>query len=321
MSKVSVIIPSRGERFLVPTVRDVLAKATGEIEVIVVLDGGPWPHAHPDNPLPLPDDPRLRVLRNPIPLGMRPAINDAARVATGDFLMKLDGHCAVEEGFDEILTADCDVDWVVVPRRDRLDAERWALQVTGKPPIDAHFLSYPFERPGDASCGLHGTVWPQRAAARRDVLIDDEMSSQGSCWLMPRAYFWRQIGPLDLARYGSFIQEFQEIGLKCWLSGGRVKCNKLTTYLHLHKGRTYGRGYSMAGLHHEAGRDFCTDFWMHDRWPSPPRVHPLRWLVERFWPVPTWPADLDAAFRPRVKRGSVATPDQHLQSAAVWELA
>ena len=42
MSKVSVVIPSRGEQFLAPTVKDVLAKAAGNIEVIAVLDGY-WP--------------------------------------------------------------------------------------------------------------------------------------------------------------------------------------------------------------------------------------------------------------------------------------
>jgi hypothetical protein len=42
MSRVSVIIPSRNERFLAPTVADVLSKAAGEIEVITTLDGY-WP--------------------------------------------------------------------------------------------------------------------------------------------------------------------------------------------------------------------------------------------------------------------------------------
>lgn len=309
MAKVSIIIPSRNERFLVPTVADVLRQARGDVEVVVVLDGY-WPDP------PVPSDPRVKLLHRGTAQGMRPGINAAAAMATGDYLMKCDAHCSFSEGFDVALAAQCEGDWVVVPRRDRLDPEAWTLQASGKPPIDAHYLSYPYERPGDWSCGLHGTVWTQRAAARQAVLLDEEMSSQGSCWFMTRGQ-WGRIGPLDSVNYGNFIQEFQEVGLKTWLGGGAVMVNKAVTYLHLHKGRTYGRGYSMAGFNHEAGRDFCTDYWMHDRWAG--RVRGLRWLIERFAPVPTWPADLDEAFRPRVKR-VVETHGKHLATAAVWEV-
>lgn len=289
MAKVSIIIPSRSERFLVPTVQDILRNARGDIEVLVVLDGY-WEPG-------LPADKRVIAMHRGRAEGMRPAINWAADAAKGEFLMKLDAHCSVSEGFDVELQKNIDKDWVVVPRRDRLDPIAWGVQPTGKPPIDAHFLSWPYERPNDPACGLHGTVWPQRSRERLHIPIDDEMSSQGSCWFMYREHFLKRIGPLDIASYGNFIQEFQEIGLKTWLGtlGGRVVVNKLVQYLHLHKGRTYGRGYSMAGFNHEAGRDFCTDYWMNDRWSA--RVRDLRWLIEKFSPVPTWPTDLDRAFR------------------------
>lgn len=290
VAKVSVIIPSRSEQFLVKTVADVLEKAAGDIEVIPVLDG----YWETD----LPDDPRVVQLHHGEALGMRPSINHGARVATGEYLLKLDGHCMVAPGFDEVLKADYhERNWVLVPRRYALEPETWTIDETaghkGKYPIDAHYLSYPYERPDDPTCGMHGTPWDARSAARKDVLIDDEMSSQGSCWFMHREH-WARLGELDIARYGNFIQEFQEIGNKTWLGGGAVKVTKNTWYAHLHKGSRYGRGYSMTGFNHEAGRDFCIDYWMNDRWPA--RVRPLRWLVDQFSPVPGWPADLDKAF-------------------------
>ena len=284
--KVSVIIPSRNEQFLTPTVRDVLTKARGEIECIVVLDGY-WDHA-------LPADPRLKILHRGTAQGMRPAINAATRIATGEFFMKLDAHVALDEGYDEVLKADCPDATIVVPRRDRLDPVNWCRQESGKPPIDAHYLSYPFERLNDSSCGLHGTVWNDRAKARRDVLIDEEMSSQGSCWFMRRSH-WNRLGDMEIARYGNFINEMQELGLKTWLGGGQVLVNKKTTYLHLHKGKTYGRGYTLNGSNHTAGAAFAIRYWMLDQWAE--RVHDLRWLIEKFAPVPSWPADLDVAFR------------------------
>lgn len=291
MPKTSIIIPSRNEQFLAPTVRTLLANAHGDIEVIVVLDGYWPPPARA-----LPEDKRLRILHRGSAAGMRPAINWAAEAATGEFLMKMDAHCSITEGYDLELQKEIDRDWVVIPRRDRLDAEKWCKQETGKIPIDAHYLSYPYERPMDPACGLHGTVWNARSQARSHILFDDEMSSQGSCWFMHREHFMKRLYPLDVKNYGNFIQEFQEVGLKTQLGteGGAVKVNKRVTYLHLHKGRTYGRGYSLAGSNHEAGARFATDFWMNDRWDK--RVRNLRWLIEKFWPVPSWPKDLDAAF-------------------------
>lgn len=299
---VSVIVPSRSERFLVPTVADLLANAEGDIEVIVVLDGY-WPDP------PLPEDRRIRVLHFGDAKGMRPAINAAATIARGEYLLKCDAHTMWAPGYDVALKADYhESNWIVVPRRYALDPDAWAIAADAgggrKYPIDYHYLSNPYERPGDPACGLHGTPWNARKIERADILIDDEMSSQGSGWFMSRQH-WAWLGDLDIEHYGNFIHEFQELGLKTWLGGGAVKVNKKTWYAHLFKGRKYGRGYSMAGFNHEAGRDYCTDFWMHDRWPQ--RVHDLRWLIEKFAPVPTWPADLDRAFsRPASMVGAVS---------------
>jgi glycosyltransferase involved in cell wall biosynthesis len=289
MAKVSILIPSRKEQFLVPTVNDVLRNARGEIEVIVVLDGY-WEHG-------LPNDPRLKILHEGTPLGMRPAINHAAAMATGEYLLKCDGHVSFAEGFDEVLKAEYqEQNWILVPRRYPLDPETWAHEVRAdhKYPIDAHYLSEPFERHGDSTPGLHGTEWRARRDARAHVLLDEEMTSQGSCWFMSRKH-WGFLAPLDIAAYGSFWHEFQEIGLKTWLSGGQVMVTKRTSYAHLYKGKRYGRGYSTRDMGHEAGTAFCTRFWMTDQ-PFSGRTRTMRWLLERFWPVPTW-TDLEATFK------------------------
>ena len=151
---------------------------------------------------------------------MRPGINAAAGCARGKFLMKIDGHCSVAEGYDEALAKDCEDDWLVVPRRYSLDAETWTIK-TDRPVVDAHYLSWPFERPEDRACGLHGNVWSQRGKDRAHLALDDEMSSQGSCWFTSRKHWDRLLGPMEVHNYGTFAQEFQELGMKTWLSGGR----------------------------------------------------------------------------------------------------
>jgi len=285
MPKVSVIIPSRNEQFLPATVQDVLSKARGDIEVIAILDGY-WPEPA------LPENPRLKLVHFDEARGMRPGINAGAAIATGDYLLKLDAHCMVAEGFDVTLTETVEDDWVVVPRRYSLDPHNWAIQNTGKSPVDAHFLSYPFQldKPGH---GLHGTVWRDRARGRQDILLDDEMSSQGSCWFSSKKHWERVLGPMNNRGYGNFVQEFQEIGMKTWLSGGRVVCNKSTWYAHLHKGKEFGRGYFISKREMSDGAKYCVDFWMNNRWDSPLRVHDMKWFIEKFWPVPGWPTNAD----------------------------
>lgn len=279
MAKVSVLIPSRCEQFLPQTVADVLAKARGEIEVVVTLEGY-WPDP------PLPDDPRLRLVHFGVPHGMRAAINAAADVATGDYFCKLDAHCLVGEGFDEILKRDyAEENWVMVPRRFSLDPIAWCVK-KDRACIDYHYLSYFFADPNNF--GLHGRAWDQRKAERRAFPIDDEMSSQGSCWFMSRRH-WNWLGGLSTDGYGDFIQEFQEVGCKTWLGGGAVKVNKNTFYAHLHKGSTFGRGYKVSKSSWDRGLKYSADLWVNNRWPG--RIHDFSWLVERFWPVPTWPED------------------------------
>jgi len=286
--KTSIIIPARNEQFLVPTVADVLSKARGDIEVIAVLDGY-WP-----NPMPA-DHPNLRLLHVAPARGMRPGITAAARMATGDFIMKLDGHCMVAEGFDEQLKADyLEDDWILTPRRYPLDAENWTIE-EGNPkyPIDYEYLSYPFERLDDPTCGLHGTFWTARRDARKDIMLDEDMSSQGSCWFMSRSN-WERITPLRVDLFGNFYGESQEIGLQTQMRGGAMMRTKNTWYAHLRKGKKYGRGYALGAEGHRRGAYAMLRMCMLNEWPGQTKT--LQSLVERFMPVPGWPADLDKCF-------------------------
>lgn len=276
----SCIIPNRNEQFAVKTVKDILQKAS-DVEVILVCDAC-WPTE------PLPEDKRLIVLHSGAVLGMRKAINSAVAISKGDYLMKSDGHCLFAEGFDEVLKADCDDNWVVIPRRYSLDAENWQIQKR-RPIRDYHYLCYPDPNKKHDG-GMHGVEWPERTEARKDILIDDTLSFQGSCWFMKRSWFTEFLGGLaEDPIYGKsgWAQEPTEIGNKTWLGGGRVMVNKKTWYAHLHKGRAYGRGYDLDDKGVIEGHNYCAKYWMENRWKE--RVHDLEWLIERFSPIPTWP--------------------------------
>lgn len=276
--EISIIIPSRNEIFLNKTIEDILNKAQGLIEVIVVLDGY-WPKPK------LIADPRVVLIHRGKPKGMRAGINAGVAIAKGKYIMKCDAHCMFMEGFDTELASYCDKNWVVVPRRKRLDAKNWKILNVGKPDVDYEYLSFPNES-GNWKDGLHGKIWNERAQERKNIFIDDNMSAQGSCWFMHKNYF-HELELEDEENYGTFSNEFQEIGLKCWLSGGRVVTNKKVWYAHLHK--TEGRGYSLDRNQLKKGKAYTNRWFRNTAWHK--QTLPFAWLIERFSPVPRWPKD------------------------------
>jgi CRISPR system Cascade subunit CasB len=106
----SVIIPSYKDPLLHKTIESLLNNATGDVEIIPILDGY-WPDK------PIINDPRVRYLHLGQNRGMRRAINAGIAVSTGEFLMRTDEHCAFGKGYDVILTKDCEPNWIVTPRR------------------------------------------------------------------------------------------------------------------------------------------------------------------------------------------------------------
>ncbi len=278
--KVSIIIPSRNEVFLKKTIESVLSGATGDIEIFPVLDGYDIPKEE------VVDDPRVKYIRIPGARNAqkRHAINMAAILADGKYIMSLDAHCMVAKGFDEVLKADCKENWVVVPRRKRLDADNWCIQKVSKPDIDYLFYPLPF-----AKEKVRHVLWTRRAIERKDILIDENIIIQGSCWFMHKTHFVRN-GFMQVEGYTGWGQnEAEEICFKTWLGGGKVMRNKKTWYAHLHKGNKYGRGYQFSWRNAHKGTAFSTDYWFNNRWKE--RKHDFSWLIERFMPMSTWPED------------------------------
>src|SRR3990167_6732652 len=116
---VSVIVPSRNEKYLYKTIQDLMAKAKGSIQIIAVLDGY-WPNIEE-----IINGPKVIYLHFSKTRGMRNAINSAVAIAQGDYILKCDAHCMFDEGYDVKLQADCEDNWIVIPRRYALDPEKW----------------------------------------------------------------------------------------------------------------------------------------------------------------------------------------------------
>lgn len=292
MTKVTVCIPARNEIYLNNTIEEVFTKAAGEVECIVGMDGT-WEY-----PLP-PDRDGLTVIHYGKRRGHRALMNAAACIGTGDYWMKLDAHCMLGEGYDEFLKAECDVDWMVTPRRYSLDFEKWQRAI--KRPVDYEYIRYPYTADGIFIGTTAVYYWMVRQRQRKTIAVDENMICQGSCMFMPMKYFRDLIYPMDEVNYGPYIGEQFEIGMKVWLSGGRCMVNKNTWYAHLWKGDAYKLRYLQERGEHlpkrdehdsrAAGIDYQTRYWLGNQWPD--RIHDFDWLLDRFWPVPGWPDERD----------------------------
>lgn len=275
----SIIIPSKTEKFLMKTILDVLEKATGPIEVLPVLDG----YEPPENEIV--NDPRVHYIRLPQAshTQKRHGINYAVSICKGDYVMSLDAHCMMAPGFDEVLKRDYEENSVVVPRRHRLDAENWCLQtqVDKRPPIDYEYIM--FRGLLVENEGLHGFKWDAKSLTKLDTPIDDIITFQGSCWFMSKKWF-QERGFMDL-KYQGWGQEAEEISFETWKNGGRVVVNKNTWYAHLHKGKTYGRMYWMSRHENRLSYEYSYNLWIRQN-----KEFMIK-LIEKFMPMPGWPSD------------------------------
>jgi glycosyltransferase involved in cell wall biosynthesis len=304
MKDLSVIIPARNEMFLARTVEDVLENLRADTEVIAVCDGN-WPDP------PLQDHPRLVVVHVSEPIGQRAATNLGARISQAKYLMKLDAHCAVDEGFDLKLMEDCHPDWTMVPSMHNLHAFDWKCCKCG-------YQTYQGARPTSCSKCQHTehdmvVVWKPRenrltVSWRFDTTLQfqywrkhakrpeakgpliETMSFIGACMFLERDRFWA-LGGMD-EQHGSWGQFGTEWACKSWLSGGKLITTRKTWFAHMFRTGNFAVNgqstwpYPISQGDIERARQYSRDLWLNDRWPLAKRK--LNWLVDHFAPVPEW---------------------------------
>lgn len=300
MTDLSVLIPARNEQFLALTIDDILQHIEGDTEVVAVCDGA-WPSP------PIADHPRVHLIYHSQSIGQRAAVNEAARMSTAKFIMKLDAHCALDQGFDVKLMADCEHNWTVIPRMYNLHVFDWLCECGER--------TYQGPKPDKCQkCGgnniVMDMVWKPRMNRRSDFArfdttlhfqywrsyehreeakgdIADTMCSVGAAWFMHRDRFW-ELGGLDEA-HGSWGQMGVEIACKSWLSGGRQIVNKKTWFAHMFRTQPgFGFPYPIAGSDQEKAREYSRKLWQGNNWEK--AIRPFQWILDKFAPVPDWDA-------------------------------
>lgn len=288
--------------FLAYTVENILANIRGNTEIIVILDGQ-W--ADPG----VPDAPNVTVIYHNQSIGQRGAQNEGARLSQSKYVMKIDAHCVVDEGFDvKMMDAMKGHDnWTMVPMLYNLHAFDWkcpdnhriyqgptpkkCLQC-GKPMVRELKMEPRWSRKSTFyrfDKTLHFQYWGDfnnRPEGKPDIA--PTLSLQGSCFMLTRERYWA----LEIAdeNHGSWGQQGVEVALKTWLSGGEVMVNKKTWYSHMFRtqGGDFGFPFPLSGSDVDKARKYSRDLFIEDKWENPNKIHDLNWLLEKFRPVPDW---------------------------------
>ena len=271
MSRVSVIIPGRCEPYFQETVDSVLDSATGDVEVIAVIDG---PGQEP--PVIKKDD-RVKIVELEKSIGQRAAYNIGVKHSTGKYVMKIDAHALLSKGFDEELKSHCTEKMVVLPEMRRLDVYKWEDKPTGR----THFMFFGLD--------LYCHYWKDyKNRPEAQVEYPEVMTGQGSCWFTTRE--WNDhIGLLDEG-VGSWGNVGIEVSLRTWLCGGSQILNKNAWQAHWFRKDEGGFTYPMDGRKvAKAHRYTFNNYYFKDD-AFERQCRPFSWLIEKFNPIPSWEA-------------------------------
>lgn len=303
MYDLSVLIPARNEMFLSRTVDEVIKSKRGKTEVIIGLDEK-W--ANP----PIKDHPDITIIHYPESIGQRAITNRCASLSKAKYVMKVDAHCAFDEGFDVKMMKLMQDNYTMTPIMYNLHAFDWLCTKCGhriyqsptpngcekckgqmirdiiwKPRLSRRSTAYRFDKT------LHFQYWGayKKIQDQQGTDLAESLSLQGSCFMLTRDKYW-ELKICD-EEFGSWGQQGTEVAVKTWLSGGRVVVNKTTWYSHMFRtqGGDFGFPYQISGRQVERARKLSRELFLTDKWDK--AIHPFSWLLEKFKPIPDWHED------------------------------
>lgn len=322
----SIIIPSRSEIFLAKTIEDILKHKEGNTEIIIGLDGewaDPVVKDHED----------VSIYHTSKSIGQRAITNQCVRLSKAKWIMKLDAHCSVDQGFDRILMEDMKDNWTMVPAMRNLWAFDWKCMKCGHRRYQSPTpTSCPdcdnetdFKRKitwkTEAKKGSTGYKnWKRsRSPISTSYCFDNEPHFQYFGEYTRRPKYLKDLKKTGLTEtmslqgscwmatrekywklglcdevFGSWGSQGIEVACKTWLSGGKVIVNHKTWYAHLF--RTQGGDFSFPYPQKESKVQEAKVYAKDLFFNNKwdKAVRPLSWLIERFMPIKGWTQkDLD----------------------------
>lgn len=224
-------------------------------------------------------------------------------MSTAKWVAKTDAHVAFDEGFDVKLLATAEDDMTIVPVMRNLwvfdwkclncglrtymgpdpkqclvetcafEEQRFAKKLVWNPKTNPQSSAYRFNK------NLQFKYFPELRNRLPRTGLQETLSLQGSFFMCTREKYWE----LELCdqSWGNWGQQGSEVAIKTWLGGGRVMCNMDTWYAHMFRTQEgFDHPFSLGGSQHKA-RKISQDIFYNGKWPK--AVHPLSWLLEKFW--------------------------------------
>lgn len=300
----SIIIPARNEEFLSKTIEDILEHIEGNTEVIAILDGY-WPEPS------IKDHPKVVLLHYSESIGQRAATNQGVQLSRAKYIMKVDAHCAFDQGFDVKMMKNMQDDWIMVPIMKNLHAFDWVCpnghrRYQGKSgvcekcgePTEKDVVWIAKKSPNSTAYRfdntLHFQYWGDYKKKQKGNLVET-MSLQGSCWMVTRDKYWEY--NLSDEAHGSWGQQGSECSLKFQTTGNKVVVNKHTWYAHMFRtqGGDFGFPYPNPGV--KKAREYSRDLWFNNKFDK--QIYPLSWVVKKYSPIPGWS---DVAINEQIER-------------------
>ena len=292
--RVSVIIPGRCEPYFQQTIDSALERATGDVEVVAVVDGPG------QEPMVASDDPRVKIIELDESIGQRAGYNLGVRESSGEFVMKIDAHALMSRGYDEVLKGHCPPQAIVLPEMRRLNVHTWQDKPRGK----THFMHIGLD--------LYCHYWnAYRKRPEAQLEYPEVMTGQGSCWFTRRD--WNDwIGLLDEG-VGSWGNVGIEVSLRTWLCGGTQILNKRAWQAHWFRRDEGGFTYPMDGRKVGRAHKYTRENYYFNDNAFEHQTRPFSWIIQKFAPVPGWEAYQADEFK--TGRVIVYYTDHHIDPA------
>src|SRR3990167_3588817 len=239
MKQLSILVPARNEEFLQQTIDDIFlhSELGDKLEILVGLDG--W-HTK------LKKRPNLRVFESTNVLGQRATQNALAGISEAKYIMKLDAHVSVSQGFDKVMLEimEANPNIVLVPALGNLHVYDWLC------PLKHRTYQGKVDKCGqcDSKDLKKELVWKIESKLYSDFYFDKDLifqfgdvdnyemlhetqGIQGSCFVVSRDNYWKY--NLCDESWGSWGQAGIEMILKVWNNGSRVMCTRKAFMGHM----------------------------------------------------------------------------------------
>ena len=127
---------------------------------------------------------------------------------------------------------------------------------------------------------------PEVREVLKNTGFTESMSLQGSCFMSTREKWWeKELCDESLGNWGN---QGIEVACATWLTGGKVLVNHNTWYAHMFRtqGGDFGFPWPAGGRDTQKTKNNVKDKYWNGKHPK--QIHPVSWLIDKFWPVPGW---------------------------------